>query len=412
MFMVNSFIALGQDYDSVDSNKLPLKKLSPSALKVRDYVKADPVIAHRGTTFWAPEETEAAFRWARNIGADYIEVDVQMTKDGVLLALHDDNLNRTTNIKEVYPDRANYNTSKFTLEELRNLDAGSWFNKEKPKNARKSFVNQKISTLEDVFMIAEGYRIKRDEKGLPLKDKRIGREGHYLYEKDPYDNGHRPGVYMETKEPQLFKGIEEVLKAEIKKMGWLVTDSPKEIPVFSNKVGVANTNGRVILQSFSRESIKNLEKYLSGIPKCLLLWKDDMVGKGSADSFADNINFSVENNVHIMGVSIAGAPNNYDDLCEPWMCEMIHKAQMLVHAYSFDTDDQLKRYNGDYYYTDNQSRFENKSRKPKKNLKLIPKRSMFIDGIFTNLSDQSLIYYNRLNTNDKTAINVLNELGY
>ncbi|MCK5781607.1 MAG: hypothetical protein KAH10_03405, partial [Flavobacteriales bacterium] len=55
--------------------------LSADALEVRDLVKKDIVIAHRGSTYWAPETSEAAYRWARNIGADYLELDLQMTKD-------------------------------------------------------------------------------------------------------------------------------------------------------------------------------------------------------------------------------------------------------------------------------------------------------------------------------------------
>lgn len=56
-------------------------------------------MAHRGSTFWAPEETESAWRWAREMGVDYLESDLQCTKDGVILANHDDNLKRTTNIE-------------------------------------------------------------------------------------------------------------------------------------------------------------------------------------------------------------------------------------------------------------------------------------------------------------------------
>jgi len=87
---------------------------------------------------------------------------------------------------------------------------------------------------------------------------------------------------------------------------------------------------------------------------------------------------------------------------------MMHRAGMIVHAYSFDTEDQLKKYNGDYFYEGKESRFENPDRKPLNELK--PSRDMFIDGGFTNLTGLSLKYQNR--ANDKTAIEVLNELGY
>ena len=86
----------------------PLSHLSPEAEAIRDYMKEDMIIAHRGSTFWTPEETEAAYRWARNMGADYLELDLQRTKDGVLLALHDNNLRRTSNIASVLPGTADY----------------------------------------------------------------------------------------------------------------------------------------------------------------------------------------------------------------------------------------------------------------------------------------------------------------
>ena len=54
--------------------------ITPKAKKVQKYGVDNNVIAHRGTTFWAPELTEAAFRWARNIGADYVELETRKGK--------------------------------------------------------------------------------------------------------------------------------------------------------------------------------------------------------------------------------------------------------------------------------------------------------------------------------------------
>ena len=93
-----------QDFTSfnTDAKRIEVNTISPAMAKVRDYVPKYAVMAHRGSTFWAPEETEAAWRWAREMGADYLESDLQCTKDGVILANHDDNLKRTTNIENVY----------------------------------------------------------------------------------------------------------------------------------------------------------------------------------------------------------------------------------------------------------------------------------------------------------------------
>jgi len=407
------------DYNPLNLYKTyPLSELSDAAKEVRDYVKPDAVIAHRGSTFWAPEETEAAFRWARNMGADYLEIDLQRTSDGVLLALHDDNLKRTSNIESVFPGKEDYPVSVFTLAQLRQLDAGSWFNIDKPENARASFEGQKISTLEEVLNISEGYRIERDGSGEPVKDMtRLNEEGewagHYVYEVDPQDNGNRPGVYAETKAPYLFPNMEADLATFLTQEGWNVTKSPKTIATTPGKVDVANTMGRFILQTFDRKSIVALEKELPGVPKCMLLWESESASyvrtSNMIESLAEFINFSVEYNCHIAGPSIAGKPNNYSDLTLPWMCEMYHRAGMIVHAYSFDTEDQLRKYNGDYFYA-GVSRFDNADRSVSGDFEYDVNPNMFIDGGFTNLTDLSMNYQNR--SVDGTAQEVLTSLGY
>ena len=412
---------VGCENDTADYNpfnyyqEIPLLELSAEAQAVRDYVKSDAVIAHRGSTFWAPEETEAAFRWARNMGADYLEIDLQRTKDGFLLALHDNNLRRTSNIESILPGKEDLPVSAFTLAELRALDAGSWFNVAVPENARASFENQKICTLEEVLKIAQGYRIKRDVNGEPVKlNDGPAWEGLYEMEIDPQDNGNRPGIYAETKEPYLFGGMEQDLADFLTEKGWNI-NSPATLAVApaGDEGKVAYTNGRFILQSFSRESIVKLEQSLPGVPKCMLLWLDESAGyvrpSNTLESLAEFINFSVENNCHIAGPSIAGKPNKYDDLSKPWMNEMYHRAGMLVHAYSFDTEDQLRKYNGDYFYG-GESRFDNPNREVSGDFNYDVNKNMFIDGGFTNLTDLSLKYYNR--GTGKTAQEVLNELGY
>src|SRR6266508_4277407 len=66
---------------------------------------AKQAIAHRGASGYAPEHTIAAYRLAMEQKADFVEPDLAVTKDGVLVCLHDDTLERTTNIAEVFKDR-------------------------------------------------------------------------------------------------------------------------------------------------------------------------------------------------------------------------------------------------------------------------------------------------------------------
>ena len=90
--------------DNTNAKRIEVEHISDEMAKVRDYVPLYAVVAHRGSTFWTPEETEAAWRWAREMGADYLESDMQATKDGIVLANHDENLKRTTNIANVYSE--------------------------------------------------------------------------------------------------------------------------------------------------------------------------------------------------------------------------------------------------------------------------------------------------------------------
>ncbi len=352
-------------------------KLSSEAMQVRDYINKDIVIAHRGSTYWTPEETEPAFRWARNIGADYLELDLQMTKDSILVAMHDDDLLRTTNVKDIFPKFKTPTVNDFTLKELRSLDCGTWFNKKNPDRARKAFEGAKILTLKDVMMIAEGYRIKRINN-KPVKEI-INHKwtGKYVYEKDPKDNKNRPGIYAETKSGH--GQIEKFLAKKLKELKWLITDHPKNIKTYQNKVSIANTNARFILQSFSKESIEKLDAYLPSIPKCMLLWKPDMKGD-LKNNLTEFIEFCIKNNAEIMGSSIAGAPNNYEELTAPWMVNLIHKSGMIIHPYTFDTNNDLHKY------------------------------APHVEGVFTNRADLALIYYKRLKENNSEE--VLDDLGY
>jgi glycerophosphoryl diester phosphodiesterase len=102
--------------------------VSPSAAPVKH------AVAHRGASAYAPEHTRQAYQLAIAQGADYVEQDLGVTRDGVLVCLHDPTLERTTNVEEVFPDRARLSgnarrwmVADFTWDELQRLDAGSWF---------------------------------------------------------------------------------------------------------------------------------------------------------------------------------------------------------------------------------------------------------------------------------------------
>jgi len=95
------------------------------------------VCAHRGANSTHPENTISAFKEAIRLGAQMIEFDVQLTKDNILIIMHDDTVDRTTNGHGL--------VSKLTFEEITKLDAGSW-------KSRK-YLGEKIPTLQDVLQI-------------------------------------------------------------------------------------------------------------------------------------------------------------------------------------------------------------------------------------------------------------------
>lgn len=98
------------------------------------------ITAHRGASFDAPENTLPALELAIESMADYAEIDVQMTKDGVIVLLHDTSLKRTTGLKK--------NIWEVTYEEIRELDAGSYVSQE--------YAGVRIPTLEEAMILCKG----------------------------------------------------------------------------------------------------------------------------------------------------------------------------------------------------------------------------------------------------------------
>ncbi len=89
-------------------------------------------IAHRGARSLAPENTLLAAEKGLALGADLWELDVAVTRDGELVVLHDDTLERTSNVETIFPERRPWSVWTFTLAELRQLDFGSWYAEKDP----------------------------------------------------------------------------------------------------------------------------------------------------------------------------------------------------------------------------------------------------------------------------------------
>jgi len=103
-------------------------------------VSAPKITAHRGASITAPENTMSAFTNAIDDVADYIELDVKETKDGVVIVIHDASLKRTTGV--------NKNVWEVDYDYIKTLDAGSWFSEE--------YAGEPIPTLEEVIIATKG----------------------------------------------------------------------------------------------------------------------------------------------------------------------------------------------------------------------------------------------------------------
>lgn len=113
-------------------------------------MKKPSIIAHRGASALAPENTLAAFRRAIIDGAEGIEFDVRLAKDGVPVVFHDADLNRVGGKQKLVRD--------LTAAELQTIDVGSWFNRFKPEKADARFSDEIISTLEQVLEFLRDFK--------------------------------------------------------------------------------------------------------------------------------------------------------------------------------------------------------------------------------------------------------------
>ncbi|WP_156187107.1 glycerophosphodiester phosphodiesterase [Bacillus sp. FJAT-27231] len=126
-------------------------------------------VSHRGASGYAPEHTLVSYDMGEKMHGDYIEIDLQMTKDGQLIAMHDEKVDRTTDGTGFVKD--------YTLAEIKQLDAGSWFNEKYPQYANSDYVGLEVPTLEEIF-------------------RKFGKNNQY---------------YIETKSPDIYPGMEKEL---------------------------------------------------------------------------------------------------------------------------------------------------------------------------------------------------------
>ncbi|WP_123032419.1 glycerophosphodiester phosphodiesterase [Bacillus sp. TYF-LIM-B05] len=229
-------------------------------------------VAHRGASGHAPEHTLLAYKLGQKMKGDYIEIDLQMTKDGHLVAMHDETLDRTTNGTGFVKD--------YTLKEIKQLDAGSWFNEAYPERAKTEYVGLKVPTLEEIIQTFE-------------------RSARY---------------YIETKSPEDYDHMEEKLLDILKQY----------------KLTGANIHSsKVIIQSFSPESLQIIHNANPNIPLVQLLWYDKPAAITDAE-LKQYQSYSV------------GLGMNFDRIDRAYV-QKIRSTGMLVHPYTVNEKEDMKR---------------------------------------------------------------------
>jgi glycerophosphoryl diester phosphodiesterase len=273
------------------------------------------LIAHRGASAYAPEHTLEAYRLAIEQGSDFVEQDLAVTRDGVLVCIHDLTLERTTDVEDVFPDRSvaapagspnpkRWLVADFTLAEIKRLDAGSWFD--------KKFAGARIPTFQEAIDTVRG----------------------------------KAGLYPELKDPAFYRerGVHpETLLAAILTKNQLIRDS--KTPVF--------------IQSFDEVTIKALSGALPSLPRVWLVGPADAARLDSAEKLKA-----------IAGWATGIAPNKAIVAARPDLVKQAHAAGLPVTLWTFRSSNPggfpsvreemakfLYEYDVDAVFTDNPDQF-------------------------------------------------------
>ena len=246
------------------------------------------LIGHRGASGYAPEHTAPSYKLAMQQKVDFVEPDLAVSKDNVLVCLHDDTLERTTNVAEVFPDRASpdapsrqpgthWLANDFTVAELKRLDAGKWF---KPE-----FAGTKIPTFQEMIELVRG-------SGA--------------------------GIYPELKSPPLYRsrGIDQtkLFVDIVKKNGLDKPESLRQMPV--------------IIQSFDESAIRRVAVDLPTIPRVFLTSKDEDVSEARIKELAK----------FATGI----APEKFVIARHPEMVKAAHDAGLTVTSWTFKADEKTQ----------------------------------------------------------------------
>jgi glycerophosphoryl diester phosphodiesterase len=252
-----------------------------------DHDEAAPlVIAHRGATGYRPEHTLAAYALGARMGADYVEPDLVSTKDGVLVARHENEISTTTDVAD-HPEFAARRTTKV----VDGVSMTGWFTEDFTLAELKTLrAKERIPALRQRNTIYDGrYEVPTLQEVIDLAE-RLSRKLH-----------RRIGIYPETKHPSYFRFIGLALE--------------ERLVAVLRRNGLNRRGAKVFVQSFEPSSLRNLDRRLR-VPLVQLLPAAGNPGLGAIARYADAIGPPKET---VTAALVADA----------------HRAGLLVHPYTF-----------------------------------------------------------------------------
>ncbi|PKH11158.1 glycerophosphodiester phosphodiesterase [Planomicrobium sp. MB-3u-38] len=229
-------------------------------------------VAHRGASGHAPEHTLAAYELGEQMKGDFIEVDLQMTEDGVLIAMHDEKVDRTTDGSGFVKD--------MTLDEIKQLDAGSWFNEAYPDKAKPEYAGLTVPTLEEII-------------------EEFGRGSRY---------------YIETKGPDVYPEMQEELLRVLYK---------------HKLIGSNAASSKVLVQSFSADSLLEMHELDPEIPLIQLI------------SYSEPATIT-DQEISVIKEYALGIGTSYTSIDKEYV-EKIRENELLIHPFLVNSKADMER---------------------------------------------------------------------
>jgi glycerophosphoryl diester phosphodiesterase len=252
------------------------------------------VIAHRGASGYLPEHTLEAYAVAHAMGADFIEPDLVLTKDGVFICLHDIHLEPTTDVETKFPDRkradGHWYPADFTLAEIKQLAAHERLKDRFPQDAP----GFQVPTFEEMIRLVQGLNAQ---------------------------TGRNVGIYPELKEP-----------AWHEKAGLPMVKAALDLLA---KYGYTEKDSKVFLQCFEAEPLKKARELGAKIPLILLVGN----GKEASQDLSEAGLDAIAKYASGIGPDKALVEKN------PKLVEWAHARGLAVHPYTFRVDN----FNGAMY---------------------------------------------------------------